>query len=278
MQEGFFYFQKMMGLVTTRHFGNFSFLGRVKKGEAIKDEEAALLLSLTSIMNLGNGQIFIPHFAKNAGDKARVVIVDDSTKAYNFSSRYSSNFFKLEEEGDAVIVLNPSGRGLLFYTADCPIVFLEVRHGDKGKSALVGIHAGWRGLTQGIIPRVLRYLRKMEYSSSNSNIWVNIAPHLGFCCAEYSKEVFELFFKRWPLHLYPHCYQANGENFKVNFLEIIREVMSSYFQQYPEVFPYCTACNAHQFFSYRKEKPKLGEENVGRFAALVLSRDYYTHL
>lgn len=60
------------------------------------------------------------------------------------------------------LINDQKGQSLWIYTADCiPVLFADPTHGFVAAS-----HAGWRGITKGII---LKTIRKLEYLGSNRN-------------------------------------------------------------------------------------------------------------
>jgi polyphenol oxidase len=80
-------------------------------------------------------------------------------------------------EGDALWT-DRSGLALSVITADCVPVVLA------GPGGIAAIHAGWRGLVNGVIPATLRTL---PGPLSSWTAW--IGPAIGACCYEVSEEV-----------------------------------------------------------------------------------------
>ena len=80
-------------------------------------------------------------------------------------------------EGDALITAEV-GLALSVITADCVPVLVA------GPAGLAAIHAGWRGIVGGIIPRTLATMkgRPAEWTA-----WVG--PAIGVCCYEVGEEV-----------------------------------------------------------------------------------------
>lgn len=91
-------------------------------------------------------------------------------------------------------------------TADC----LPVLFADRAGSMVAAVHAGWRGLHQGILVRTVE--KFFDAGFSPSQIVVAIGPAIGPCCFEVSRDVIEAFQKKWG-------YLWNKENNdKQNFL------------------------------------------------------------
>ncbi len=82
-------------------------------------------------------------------------------------------------EADALITRIP-GLHIAVKTADCiPLVMA-----DEAAGVVAAVHAGWRGLTADIIPKVL--LRLVEMGAEPARVKVGIGPSLGTECAEFS--------------------------------------------------------------------------------------------
>ena len=72
-------------------------------------------------------------------------------------------------------------------TADCLPIVLE------GPAAVATVHAGWRGLSAGVIERTLQSLREASLTVDKAAI----GPSIGQCCYEVGPEVAE----RFPAHV-----------------------------------------------------------------------------
>jgi len=87
--------------------------------------------------------------------------------------------------GDALWSAHPSGGhglALSIATADCVPVLLA------GPEGLAAVHAGWRGLAAGIIPRTLATLaRALGAEPARWSAW--IGPAIGPCCYEVGDDV-----------------------------------------------------------------------------------------
>lgn len=89
------------------------------------------------------------------------------------------NRYGEEPEADALITRVP-GLRIAVKTADCiPLVLA-----DETAGLVAAVHAGWRGLTADIIPKVL--LRLAEMGAEPGRVKVGIGPSLGTECAEFS--------------------------------------------------------------------------------------------
>lgn len=85
-------------------------------------------------------------------------------------------------EADA-IVTSDSSRPVGVVTADCVPVLAASADG----SAVVAIHAGWRGLAAGVVGRGLDALR--QATPGDADPVAVIGPHIGACCYEVDEPV-----------------------------------------------------------------------------------------
>lgn len=122
---------------------------------------------------------------------------------------------------------------LAIKTADCMPIVIE---GEKG---VVFLHAGWKGLADGI-------LKRPEVSLISPQR-VFIGPSIHVCCFEVSSD-FQQNFPDSPFFI------KTGEKLFFNLQEEakrqLRELFPSLLVQYA---PICTCCN-HDFHSYRRNK------------------------
>ena len=86
----------------------------------------------------------------------------------------------LDADGHATAV---TGAGMMVMAADC----LPVALGCAG--AVATVHAGWRGLSAGVLEQGVRALR--ELAGETGSIGAIIGPGAGVCCYEVGREVYE---------------------------------------------------------------------------------------
>ncbi len=137
-------------------------------------------------------------------------------------------------EADGLIVSwEKFDQPLAIKTADCLPIVIE---GEKG---VIFLHAGWRGLAEGI-------LKRPEISLINP-LRVFIGPSIHECCFEVSRD-FKDNFPDSPF------FKQKGEKYFFNLQEEakrqLREDFPSLLIQYA---PICTSCNK-SFHSYRRDK------------------------
>ena len=95
-------------------------------------------------------------------------------------------------EGDAVITRR-SGLLLAVQVADCLPVLIV----DKAKRILAAVHAGWRGLLAGVVPRTLAAMQS-RYASDPRHCLAVIGPSIGPCCYEVGQDVAMPFEEAFP--------------------------------------------------------------------------------
>ncbi len=95
-------------------------------------------------------------------------------------------------EGDALITRR-AGLLLAVQVADC----LPVLIADKAKRILAAVHAGWRGLLAGVVPKTLEAMQS-RYGSDPRHCLAVIGPSIGSCCYEVGRDVAMLFEEAFP--------------------------------------------------------------------------------
>ncbi len=145
-------------------------------------------------------------------------------------------------EADGIFVsLADFNKPLAIKTADCLPIVIE---GEKG---IVFLHAGWRGLADGILDRP-------EIEMMNPQR-VFIGPSIHECCFEVSPD----FKNNFPDS--PHFLERGGKlyfNLQEEAKRLLRSKYSTLLIQYA---PVCTCCNLN-FHSYRRDKTKERNWNL----------------
>ncbi|MBZ0114913.1 MAG: peptidoglycan editing factor PgeF [Thermoanaerobaculia bacterium] len=94
---------------------------------------------------------------------------------------HSETVIETENHGDCGpgdgLVTSAMGLALIVVTADCVPVLLA------GSERIAAVHAGWRGLVQGVIPRTL------DAMVGKGPVTAWIGPCIGPCCYEVGEEV-----------------------------------------------------------------------------------------
>jgi purine-nucleoside/S-methyl-5'-thioadenosine phosphorylase / adenosine deaminase len=143
-------------------------------------------------------------------------------------------------EADAIWTDEP-GVGLVVVTADClPIALLR----RTGEPAACLVHAGWRGLADGVIADAVAAL--------GGTVAAVVGPGIGACCYEVGPEVAQRFGERGPtLDL-----RALAE----------RALRRAGVEEVAHV-DLCTSCDPLRFFSHRRDRGLTGRQGALAFLA-----------
>lgn len=136
-------------------------------------------------------------------------------------------------EGDALITQKP-GLRIGIRTADCvPIALL-------GRNTIGVIHAGWRGLKEGIIEKTLE---KLSFFEPLENFLAFIGPSAKACCYEVGKEFKELFI---------NLYYRNGKHYMDTQEEALLKLKVMGVKNF-YLYKVCTICHS-LLPSHRRDK------------------------
>jgi polyphenol oxidase len=140
-----------------------------------------------------------------------------------------------DEPGDAVMLI----------AADCaPIALCRA---DGGKPALAVLHAGWKGLLEGIAEQGALELGHGPLAAA-------IGPAIGPCCYEVGEEVAAPYRKRFGDDV------LQGRN--LDLPEAAERALRAAGVQTVERTDLCTACRPDLFFSHRRDGGVTGRQGV----------------
>lgn len=168
---------------------------------------------------------------------------------------HSTHCVVIEEEitrqADAAITRQPN-QALAIMTADClPIVICN----NEGKE-IAAIHAGWRGLVNGIIENTLN---KMQSMPNSLMAW--IGPSICQSCFEVGDEVYAAFQQHYP---FTTCaFQSQQEKWLANLPYIAELILQHQLIGAVYQAKTCTFEQKNRFYSYRRET------QTGRMATLI---------
>ena len=137
-------------------------------------------------------------------------------------------------------------------TADCLPILLCNQDGTE----IAAIHAGWRGLANGIVENTLH---KMQSNPSTLLAW--IGPSICQRCYEVGHELEQTFSKRYPYTKV--ALRREGAHQHANLPQMAELILKAHGVN--AVYPShaCTFELEHQFFSYRRQA------QTGRMATLI---------
>ena len=124
---------------------------------------------------------------------------------------------------------------LAIFTADCVPVML----GAKGKACGI-VHAGWRGLFKGIIPRAVKMFES-EFGARPDEIYASIGPHICADCYTIGEEIRKSFGLSGTASNFDLGSEAAAQLKRAGINKI-------------NINSNCTMHEPELFFSYRKDK------------------------
>ena len=165
----------------------------------------------------------------------------------------------VEEESERTVdaaITRKTSLPLVIMTADClPIVLC-----NQAGTEIAAIHAGWRGLVNGIVENTLA---KMHSAPETLLAW--IGPAICHKCYEIGNEVKDVYTKKYPFT--EATFQYHGSKLHANLptmAELILKKLSvsAVFQSGA-----CSFEDKDEFYSYRREA------QTGRMATLIWIQD-----
>lgn len=171
------------------------------------------------------------------------------------SQVHGTNFIVFDEEvwynasccGADAVLTRRKGFYSGILVADCVPLLLFAP--DQGALAIV--HAGWRGIVQGIHRRVLQAMEEY-FSVEPSGVFGGIGPAIGLCCFQVGREVAAMFIAQGKGAF---VQQRNGGIFVdlkgIVVADLLSEGVKS---EHLEVSPLCTSCVEDLFYSFRRDR------------------------
>lgn len=152
-------------------------------------------------------------------------------------------------QADALITSQP-GFLLAIRTADCvPAVIV-----DPATHSVAAVHAGWRGITAGILPKTLERMTQ-HFGTSPAEVLVAIGPAIGQCCFEVGPEVASQF-QSW----FPERTDLSQKT-TIDLRETsLRQLTSSGVPRaaIELATDECTRCHPDRFHSWRRDAERSG--------------------
>lgn len=165
---------------------------------------------------------------------------------------YIKKFTEKKHIGDGLITDKKIYLGV--YTADClPILFF-----DAEKKIIAAIHAGWRGLLNGIILNTVELMTKT--GSDKRRIIIAIGPHIRKCCYEISNDLSDRFFTKYKYFnkkARSKTKHSTHEFFSLTTVAVSQLKYASIPSENIDALDICTSCNT-KFYSYRRDHNKSG--------------------
>lgn len=150
---------------------------------------------------------------------------------------------------DGIISTSPD-KFLLVHVADCIPLFFY----NSVTKSVGAVHAGWKGIIKGIVPEFLRKWGSL--GNKFETTFVAIGPHIGGCCYTIDHRRASLFFDAgWKNALF-----REDHLWHLDLGMIVREqlIESGLGIKNIDAPISCTSCQNDVYYSFRKEKDKVG--------------------
>jgi hypothetical protein len=122
---------------------------------------------------------------------------------------------------------------LSVWVSDCNAVVI------MGQKRYWILHAGRKGLRDGIIQTMINQLKEKGESDFTVLVW----PSIRACCYEVGEEFTSYFNQKYLT-------KQENEKYKLDMISVIQDILKSYNISNITVHPTCTKCSSN-FFSYR---------------------------
>ena len=155
------------------------------------------------------------------------------------------------------LVTTVPGLALLLRFADCQPILLY----DPDHHALGLVHAGWRGIAQGIARRAVETMQE-AFGTQPRNLLAGLGPAIGPCCYTVSHEVASAM--GYALPDWTRVMQSEGEKWRFDLPAANAQQLEATGVRAVEQAHLCTACHNDVFFSHRGDRGR-----TGRFAVVA---------
>jgi hypothetical protein len=156
------------------------------------------------------------------------------------------------------LVTNTPGVALLLRFADCQPILLY----DPARHAVGLIHAGWRGVAQGIARRAVEVMRE-SFGTRSQDLVAGLGPAIGPCCYTVGHEVAAAM--GYALRDWKRVMSPQGEDeWRFDLPAANAQRLHAEGVRHIEQANLCTACHQDEFYSHR------GDNGLtGRFAVVA---------
>ena len=163
-------------------------------------------------------------------------------------------------EADAAVTNIPN-EVLAILTADCmPVLFAS-----KGGGVIGAAHAGWRGLSGGVLENTLQAMLALSPGLSPKDITAWMGPAIGPTAFEVGEDVLDAFSVQGSTILSKAFkpIAASSGKYLADLYLLAEDRLRLLGVEQIDGGDFCTFNNSEKFFSYRKDK------KTGRFASLI---------
>ncbi|MFL5942750.1 MAG: polyphenol oxidase family protein [Gaiellaceae bacterium] len=138
-----------------------------------------------------------------------------------------------------------AGLPILAMSADCLPIAIARTEGSR--PAVAVLHAGWRGLLEGIVASGVEALGRGGLAAA-------IGPGIGSCCYEVGKEVAAPFRERFGDDVVRES--------RLDLWTSAERALRAAGVERVDRFDRCTACEPETFFSHRRDRGRTGRQGV----------------
>jgi purine-nucleoside/S-methyl-5'-thioadenosine phosphorylase / adenosine deaminase len=117
------------------------------------------------------------------------------------------------------------------------------------------VHAGWRGLAGGVIPRALEALGEL---APGRELVAAVGPCIGPCCYEVDEPVLDAMRRRFGPALEGALSPTRPGHARLDLPALAREALRGGGAAVGVVAGACTRCDAARFHSYRRDGAAAG--------------------
>lgn len=161
---------------------------------------------------------------------------------------------------DAMICNTPN-IPLVVFSADCGIILLY----DPIRRAIGAVHAGWRGVAQGIVKKTVEKMTE-AFGTDPADLVCAIGPAIGQCCFETDDDVPAALRAALGEKAEPYMVRR-GEKWHIDLKSINAHWLRSAGVKNISVCDHCTACMPELYWSHRK----MGNARGAQVAMIALT-------
>lgn len=163
-------------------------------------------------------------------------------------------------ESDAAVTNIPN-QALAILTADCMPVLFSSKDGDVIGAA----HAGWRGLSGGVLENTLEQMLSLSPGLSPKDILVWMGPAIGPTAFEVGEDVLQAFAPQGQTTIREAFRPITGSpgKYLADLYLLAQDRLRSFGIDHIGGGSFCTYHDEERFFSYRRDK------TTGRFASFI---------
>lgn len=145
------------------------------------------------------------------------------------------------------LMTDKAGLTLALTAADCAPIFIY----DNRLARIALLHAGWRGVADGILKNGLKSL--LNKGSRLADLHLFIGPHLRVCHFEIGSDLVEVFKD------YPQAIKRQQNKFYLNLSLVLKKqaLQAGLSSEQIKISRECTYCSVKKYYSYRRQGEPL---------------------